>query len=191
MDMTPEERAAADAKALGDAKAAEDAKKKAAEADPEYWQKEAKAAFKARDQFKEQAEKNADAAKQLDDLKKAQMTDLEKAQSRAKELEGFETQAKALTDTVTKLLDVEIAGVPEQFRLLIPMQLDPAAKLLWVRNAKEQGLFGAKVPPIGGKLPGGNGGKTIKRSELNALPLGQFKHAGEQIKKGELVLVED
>lgn len=179
-DETPEQKAARE-KAEADAKAQQGA---------EYWQAEAKKAFKARDDAKSLADANAAAAKELADLKKSQMTEQEKMQTRIKELEPFETQAKKADELMGKLLEEEMKSVDEKFHSLIPAGT-AGDRLLWVKQAKAQGIFGAtKVPPVGDRLPDGSGGKTIKRSEYGALPLEQFKKTSALIKKGELVLVE-
>ena len=89
-------------------------------------------------------------------FKKEQIRDLEtkktaeeaerlKEQNKYKELyEADQPRIKRLAEiepVLTSLLDVEIAGIPEDKRDLVPNFERPEQKLLWVKTAKEKKLF--------------------------------------------------
>lgn len=191
--MTPEEKAAADAAAA--AKAAADA---AHQGSPEYLREEAKKAFAARDAAKAESDRVAAEnvrLKAIEDehlkLKQASMSEQEKLQARVKQLEPLEAEVTKTREVFTKLLAVETAELAEEHKALIPSLPTTAEQLLWVRDAKAKGLFGAQVPPVGTRKPSHSGGNIIKRSEYNKLDLNAFDATRKKIQKGELVLVED
>ena len=179
---------AAAAKAASD-KAAADAAA-AAPKDATYWEKEAKKAFADRDTHKATAKENAAAAAELRTLKEAQMTELELATARVKELEPLDAEVKQHRETFTKLLAVEIEGMSDEHKALVPPLTSDAQKLSWIREAKAKGLFGTVRLPIGSRLPGGGGGTTITKKELSQLPLAKFEAANKDIKAGKLTLVD-
>jgi membrane protein involved in colicin uptake len=170
--MTDEEKVAAEAKAKADAEA-----KARQDQDPAFWQSEAKKAFQDRDAAKAEARKLEAAAKELADLKAAQMTEAEKTAARIKELEATEAEAKAARETFQKLLDADLAAVPEAMRGLVPNGT-PAEKYAWVQSAKAAGVFGKQADRSqGAGIPGQGGGNTITKSTLANMPPGEKRNA--------------
>lgn len=170
--MTPEEKAAADAAAAA-AKAEADAKAKAEadaaskrESDPEYLRQELKKAAADRDTERKRRKELESAEAELKKLKEAQMSEQEKLAARIKELEPGAARAKALEETVGKFLEAEVADVPEALRSLIP-ELPAEQKLLWIKDAKAKGIFGAGgAGSPGGRKPERGGGNTLTMEEL-------------------------
>ncbi|MCF8144328.1 MAG: hypothetical protein K9N21_10450 [Deltaproteobacteria bacterium] len=53
-------------------------------------------------------------------------------------------QRKRATDALRTVADEMVEDVPEEFRDIIP-DLEPAAKITWIRNALKKGLFNRQV----------------------------------------------
>jgi hypothetical protein len=81
-----------------------------------------------------------EARKQKKALEEGQFQDV------IKQLEPKAKRADELEKVIGEMVATEIEAVPEKFRGLIP-ELEPAAKLAWIRRAQREGLFGGQTPP--------------------------------------------
>ena len=102
-------------------------------------------------------ERAAALQKEIDELKRSKMTEDEKLKADLEAAKPKAAKFDAYSKTVSEILDVELAEVPEDKRELVP-DLDPIEKLKWVRNAKTKGLFAPPSAVVPEKKPGtGNG----------------------------------
>ena len=81
-------------------------------------------------------------------------------------------QRQAAEETLKTVVDELVNGLPEEFRPLVP-NLPPAAKVTWIRQAKDAGLFNKPsspaTPELDTKRPGGK--PPMDLSKLNATQL--------------------
>lgn len=131
-----------------------------------YFRGEAQTAFSARDA----------ATAKVKELEAAGMSDVDKMKSRLAELEPTAAEAVALKakleaadGAILKLLDIETKDIPEDRRRLIPEGLPATDRLVWLRQAKADGVFGGKsAGNVGDMLPG-RAGNVLKRAEFEKL----------------------
>lgn len=101
--------------------------------------------------------------KELEEKKTQEEQERLKEQNRYKELyEAGQPQVKRLGEiepVLNQILETEIAGVPEDKRELIPQFEKPEQKLLWVRQAKDKGLFTPNMD--GSRASTGADGKPV------------------------------
>lgn len=63
------------------------------------------------------------------------------------ELKPKADRADKLEQKINQYLQTELETIPEQFRDLIPEQMDAADRLTWIQQAKAKGLFGTRTAP--------------------------------------------
>jgi hypothetical protein len=104
--------------------------------------------------FDEVNRKMREYEKQLESLTRAQQErDEKEALSRGEhekiinELKPQAEAAKKMTAALEQLFTLELQGVPEDMRDLIP-DGDVSTRLTWLKNAKTRGLFAKPTPPI-------------------------------------------
>ena len=78
------------------------------------------------------------------------------------------SKRRQLEEQVSHMADMMLAGIPDQFKGLIPTELSPAAKVNWYLKAKETGVFNASatVPQTDNSRPT----ITPRNSDPNSLP---------------------
>lgn len=199
---TPEEIAAAEAKAKADKEAADKAAadaaaklaadKAAADAAPKdaaYWEKEAKAAFAKRDEAANKLKELSPKAAEYDKIVEAQKTEQQKATEALARVAKLEEENKSHVGTIQAYYDAEVAEIPEDKRTLIP-DLPLAKKLEWLKSAKAQGLFGEPGPTTSARKPAGSASPTtMKSTDYMALEGKAFEEAAAKVAKGEIVIV--
>lgn len=106
---------------------------------------------------------------EFEDLYNKAKTDAEKLKGESK---GVKDRVEALEGVINGLLEVNLENVPEEFRDLIPDNLNPEQKLAWLNNAEKKGLFGSRKQetPIGEKTNPNNAHQG-DISQLNPLQL--------------------
>jgi len=80
-------------------------------------------------------------------------------------------KGKAAEETLKTVVEELVNGLPEEFRPLVP-NLTPAAKVAWIRQARDAGLFNKSAqaaPELDTKRPGGKAPADL--SKLNATQL--------------------
>ncbi|QGG47647.1 hypothetical protein [Heliorestis convoluta] len=113
---------------------------------------------------KENADKKAKEEQgKFEELYKTTATELNKAK------EGYTTtnnRVQQLEQAIQGLIDTKLQGIPEDYHDLIPTNLTPEARLNWLTNAENKGLFKTqKDEPLGQPT---NPGKT-ETTDLNSL----------------------
>ncbi len=179
--MKPEEakaKAKADAIAAGKTEGEAEALGQAAfhKAEADFYKAEAQTAFKERDTSTARLKELEPIVAEYRKLKESGLSDTEKLQKRLQELEPMAKEAETLRasvkkadETIQKLYDIELQGVPEERRKIIPEGLPIQDRLTWLRQAKADGVFGKQTASQGAELPAGQGGgSTIKASDLVA-----------------------
>lgn len=96
-------------------------------------------------------------------------SDLESVQS---EKQSTDERVEALEGVITGLLDSKLEGIDEEYHDLIPEGLTPEAKLTWVNNAEQKGLFGSKQAqePLG-KQTNPKDEKSVDTDKMNPVEL--------------------
>ena len=118
------------------------------------------------DAERQKAEKKAKEEQgKYEELYKATSDELGKFKDEHKNASQRVTQQETVINT---MLEVRLANVPEDFRDLVPANLNPEAKLEWLTAAESKGLFKAiqkKTEPVGESTnPAGS-----QTSDLNQL----------------------
>lgn len=164
--MTPEEIAAAEAKAKADAQAASEAKKSdehlipKSRLDEVIAQRDA-ATKKAEALEKAQQEAERKRLEELNDYKKLYET----TQTELTSLKPKADQVDAYEKTMGEILEAQVAELPEEFRDIVPDGLSTKQKLDWL--AKNKAKFMKAEPfDIGAGRRGT--GKPDKKTELTA-----------------------
>ena len=138
---------------------------------------------KTEKEWKEMEEK----AKKAEELLKQKEAEVEKEKEEGKEKKWSEEaqkeihalreeakanrlKAKAIKEENEKvfkaLLDSELEGIPEKFRDIIPDGMSVAQQLLWVKKAKNKGLFNAPEQ-VGKETPAGKTPQITKEKWLS------------------------
>lgn len=113
----------------------------------------ANAAFaKARLEAKQYQKRVQELEAQLAEIERAKLSEEERIR---KDLETYKPkaeQAARYEAGIAKILEIELGEIPEDKRDLVP-NLDPLAKLEWVRSAKAKGLFAPPPAPLPERKP--------------------------------------
>lgn len=124
---------------------------------------------KAERQRQEQEETDAKQRGEYENLYTTAKSDLETVQS---EKQAVDERVEALEGVITGLLDSKLEGIDEEYHDLIPEGLTPEAKLTWVNNAEQKGLFGSKQAqePLG-KQTNPKDEKSVDTDKMNPVEL--------------------
>lgn len=107
------------------------------------------------------AEKDAEnkaLAEKLAEFEKEKLTDIERQileakENTKKEFEPVVARAAKLEETFKKLLEAELADVPDDKKALIPELPSVEDKLEWIQQAKKAGLFGTQKQTSSSQIP--------------------------------------
>lgn len=124
-----------------------------------------------RDRFNQVNEQLKEAQKALDKLTRAQQErEQQEALNRGEhekiinELRPQAESAKRLAQAMEEIFALELQGVPEDMRDLIPGG-DVSTRLTWLKNAKTRGLFTKPTPPITDAGAQGTPSQTVKLTD--------------------------
>lgn len=100
---------------------------------------------------KEPKEPATDYSKEVENLRAEIITLTEKAgkvetvskenETLKKDIETKDTQIKQYEELITKLVETKLEQIPEEYKELIPDNLDLTQKLSWLEKAEAKGLF--------------------------------------------------
>jgi colicin import membrane protein len=166
--MTPEEQAAADAKAATD-KAAADAEA-AKSQDVEYWKSETKKTAEKLKALKEEVKAGADALAKLKAIEDAAKSAEQKLAEENAGLKTKAARAEALEAQVQAIFDEATADLNDAQKAVIVGDT-PEAKLAHFRALKAAGVLGdpKKSASPGAKLPGEGTTETITKARWDTL----------------------
>lgn len=131
---------------------------------------EARKAFKDRDEAKGKVRELTPLAQRAKELEDSSKSEAERLKAQVDELVPKAKRAEKLGSMAEKLLEQELADIPENLHRLIP-QGDPEDKLLWVRTARAEGVFAPrqKQGAVGSSMPGrGTEERSVKRAVFDA-----------------------